>query len=469
MPIGGGPIIYLSDDDAKWLDSIPHGGTTAIITGPAPLDSGPPTIRTLPQPLGPDGMPIGGGYSIDLASGAGMGRTAPGTRPLSPDALTRKLDILWGEIARLRNKKNRSDMDQRRLDELEALMRVLARGDLTISEDDSLVPVTAKGKIIKEAYEQDLLRPNLTGTEKALNRGLAVVGLIGSTIQIAGGILMLPCCPAGGAAVIAHGIDNAWADAGTLADGEHHRTMTSKGVQAGAEALGVPSDKAEMIGELTNAGLGIASGLKADKALRNGGLCFAAGTSLRTADGGKLIEEFQIGDKILARDDEDPEGSIVEREVTDLIRRFGTLWRLVVNGKEILTTAEHPFWVIGTGWVEAGQLCVGDRLRTMFGSVTVDVSEDSGETGTVYNLTVQEDHSYFVGADDWGWDLWVHNVGVACVKKNKEAGDAVRDKIAAREAPAKIEQSYDTVGGIRRVDVVKEGEEAIGIESKVGR
>jgi RHS repeat-associated protein len=73
MPIGAGPIIYLSDDDAKWLDSIPHGGMTAIITGPAPLDSGPPTIRTMPQPLGPDGIPLGGGPIYDLAdSGVGV-------------------------------------------------------------------------------------------------------------------------------------------------------------------------------------------------------------------------------------------------------------------------------------------------------------------------------------------------------------------------------------------------------------
>ena len=53
---------------------------------------------------------------------------------------------------------------------------------------------------------------------------------------------------------------------------------------------------------------------------------------------------------------------------------------------------------------------------------------------------------------------------------NKQAGDAMRDIIAAREAPALIEQSFTTVGGVRRIDVLKIGEDIpFSIESKVGR
>ncbi|MFY8041300.1 MAG: hypothetical protein ACOVOD_00055, partial [Rhodoferax sp.] len=59
---------------------------------------------------------------------------------------------------------------------------------------------------------------------------------------------------------------------------------------------------------------------------------------------------------------------------------------------------------------------------------------------------------------------------VTGVTANKLAGDAVRDVIAAREAPALIEQSFITVGGVRRVDVLKLGDELpFSIESKVGR
>ena len=55
------------------------------------------------------------------------------------------------------------------------------------------------------------------------------------------------------------------------------------------------------------------------------------------------------------------------------------------------------------------------------------------------------------------------------VGANKAAGDAIRDLIAAREAPALIEQSFNTVGGARRVDVLKLADETLAIESKVGR
>lgn len=55
------------------------------------------------------------------------------------------------------------------------------------------------------------------------------------------------------------------------------------------------------------------------------------------------------------------------------------------------------------------------------------------------------------------------------VQANKQAGDAVRDLIAAREAPALTEQVFSTVGGVRRVDVLKLGDELVGIESKVRR
>jgi len=45
----------------------------------------------------------------------------------------------------------------------------------------------------------------------------------------------------------------------------------------------------------------------------------------------------------------------------------------------------------------------------------------------------------------------------------------MRDVIAAREAPALTEQTFTTVGGVRRVDVLKIGDRLVSIESKVGR
>lgn len=70
------------------------------------------------------------------------------------------------------------------------------------------------------------------------------------------------------------------------------------------------------------------------------------------------------------------------------------------------------------------------------------------------------------------YDLWRASQSyrsVSRVQANKAAGDAVRDAIALREAPALVEQSFRTVGGIRKIDVLKVGDRLVGIESKVGR
>ena len=49
------------------------------------------------------------------------------------------------------------------------------------------------------------------------------------------------------------------------------------------------------------------------------------------------------------------------------------VWRVVVmemviEGRSIKATAEHPFYVEGKGWTEAHYLEIGDQIRTMDGA-----------------------------------------------------------------------------------------------------
>jgi len=82
-----------------------------------------------------------------------------------------------------------------------------------------------------------------------------------------------------------------------------------------------------------------------------------------------------------------------------------------VGGQVIRTTALHPFWVSGKGWLGAGELQPGDLLLSHDGQrVTVEEVFDSGEFETVYNLRVSEHHTYFVGGKAWGFSVWAHNV-----------------------------------------------------------
>jgi len=102
------------------------------------------------------------------------------------------------------------------------------------------------------------------------------------------------------------------------------------------------------------------------------------------------------------------------------------------SSEPIITTPEHPFYVqekakntpsstgygpklssskahgdLGPNWVGAGYLSVGDILKTAQGWGTVVNVTTVAETRTMYNLSVQGNHDFFVGEKGW----LVHNAG----------------------------------------------------------
>jgi hypothetical protein len=96
--------------------------------------------------------------------------------------------------------------------------------------------------------------------------------------------------------------------------------------------------------------------------------------------------------------------------VEEVFVRVGRVFHLHVGGRLIRTTAEHPFYARGRGWVAAGELRVGDELASHDGQwVAVEDRRDTGEVETVYNLRVADYHTYFVGCDEWGFSVWAHN------------------------------------------------------------
>lgn len=50
------------------------------------------------------------------------------------------------------------------------------------------------------------------------------------------------------------------------------------------------------------------------------------------------------------------------------IREVTTLVHLTVNGEEIITTIDHPFYVNDRGFVNAGELTLSDKLLDTHGS-----------------------------------------------------------------------------------------------------
>jgi hypothetical protein len=138
--------------------------------------------------------------------------------------------------------------------------------------------------------------------------------------------------------------------------------------------------------------------------------CFVAGTPIRLSVGCKGIEQIKPGDFVLSRDEFDPEGLVKTKEVQEVFVRVSPVLRLVVGGREIRPTGVHPFYVPRRGWVVAGRLRPGDSVLSQAGTpLPVVVAEETGEVTTVYNFRVAEYSTYFVGADDWDFAVWVHN------------------------------------------------------------
>jgi RHS repeat-associated protein len=142
--------------------------------------------------------------------------------------------------------------------------------------------------------------------------------------------------------------------------------------------------------------------------------CFTAGTPLLTPTGDRAVEHFQVGDPILSRPENEPEGEVEVRFVERVFVREALIMELQVEGRRIRTTEGHPFYVRGRGWISAKELKPGDYLSSHDGQwVTVEAVTDLNEVAMVYNLRVSEFHTYFVGSQEWGFSVWAHNANYA--------------------------------------------------------
>jgi hypothetical protein len=125
--------------------------------------------------------------------------------------------------------------------------------------------------------------------------------------------------------------------------------------------------------------------------------CFVAGTMIWGADSSLAIEQIRPGDSVYTFN-ESHQG-IVKRVVSKSYSRNVTQLTVVQFGAaEIFTTSEHPFYV-NKAWVEAGRLKVSDLLETENGlKLPVSAIRVIDTAVTVFNISVEEDHDYFVGS-----------------------------------------------------------------------
>jgi len=136
------------------------------------------------------------------------------------------------------------------------------------------------------------------------------------------------------------------------------------------------------------------------------GTCsFSSDTQVATDNGETPIDELKVGDKVLAYDQQTKTtGSYVIKAV--LTHSDSVIVYLTLNGETLETTPEHPFYTQERGWVPAGDLRVGEHVRKAVGTFgTVQKVRREQHQQTMYNLTVDHAHTFFVGNGQW----LVHN------------------------------------------------------------
>ena len=136
--------------------------------------------------------------------------------------------------------------------------------------------------------------------------------------------------------------------------------------------------------------------------------CFVAGTPVWMGDGTtKAIEQVQVGDTVLSKNEKT--GAIAAKKVLHTSVRHDIWTRKLTfdNGAVLETTDEHPLYVDGRGFVKAKEVGIGNSIVTRAGPAAKVVAIQADvRQATVYNFTVDEFHTYFVGQNA----LWVHNV-----------------------------------------------------------
>lgn len=158
---------------------------------------------------------------------------------------------------------------------------------------------------------------------------------------------------------------------------------------------------------------------------------FSASTPVRTIAGLVAIGSLSVGTSVLAFNEQTQENgyypiTAVHKNLDSAITYLSLNDGKTGQPETITTTPEHPFYVqrqvdtqvrpkpvghedLNTHWVGAGHLQGGDKIKEADGSVgTVANVITVQQTQEMFNLTVDEAHTFYVGKDGW----LVHNCSI---------------------------------------------------------
>jgi len=169
------------------------------------------------------------------------------------------------------------------------------------------------------------------------------------------------------------------------------------------------------------------------------GESFSADTSVATSSSATAISDLKPGDQVMAYDPRT--GETAPHTVTAvMVHTDPATENLVTDKGSIETTPNHPFFTTDRGWVQAGSLKVGEKVRTESGgSATVVSFTVDQHPASMWDLTVDTAHSFFVGSGA----VLVHN----CINVSElQPTQTVLNNLASRpyiNSPSTIQDIVD--------------------------
>ncbi|MDH5606903.1 MAG: HINT domain-containing protein [Anaerolineae bacterium] len=170
---------------------------------------------------------------------------------------------------------------------------------------------------------------------------------------------------------------------------------------------------------------------------------FSDDTEVMTKDGPKPISEIELGDYVLAFNEETGETGYYP--VTAVWSHLDEeIVYMLIDGEIIVTTPDHPFYTSEGEWVAVEDLEFGDRISTSdeeFGTVLFKYVSSTEQF--MYNLTVDDAHTYFVGSGEW----LVHNDCGAKTPKDLFAfGNTAGPRAPRPGADFNVSSAMDNIG-----------------------
>ena len=170
---------------------------------------------------------------------------------------------------------------------------------------------------------------------------------------------------------------------------------------------------------------------------------FGADTHVVLADGGPVpIDDVSVGDEVLSWDL--AAGVAVVGLVTETLPHADWLLEAhLSDGSVMSVTEDHRFWSItDNAWVELQDLDVSDVLLSPDGAnVTVDwLDWESGVTTDAWDLSVDDEHNFFVAADEDAQPVLVHNQNSFC---GLQLPDSISDATAST-----LQRTQDNLPGV---------------------